>query len=206
MMALRELQLDLELDSTLLPSSVVAWINLARREIEEFWDQSSNSKKTEYVESDFEHVAEVLLHCQQKSWLARRELVEWGCGFGVVTGIAELLGLPAVGIESEGFLVEAGRRLLQKAGISAELFHGNFLPAGAAELALVEDPRVALQSTMPSVYASINRSLTDFGCVFCYAWPGEEHFLKLVFDRFAAPGTLLVLYRGPYHIEVYRKL
>ncbi len=206
-MALKELKFTFDVESAPLPPSIDAWISLARREIELFWDQSSKTKKKEYVECDFRFVAGLLSLCQQTGLFPRHKLLEWGCGFGVVTGIAELLGLSAVGIEAERFLVKAALRLQRQGGLKGEIWHANFLPVGASELAESGDPRISLQfSSLPSAYELHDSHLHDFGCIFCYAWPGEEHFLKQVFDRFAAPSTALILFRGPFHAEVYRKL
>ena len=206
-MALKKLELGFDAGSAPLPPSIVAWLTLARREIELFWDQLRKTKKREYVECDFDFVAGVLQICLQKDLLPQRTLVEWGCGFGVVTGLAELLGMNSVGIEAEQFLVAAGRRLHGKGGLQGHIWHANFLPAGASELAEEEDPRISLQyASLPSAYDLHDCNLNDFGCVFCYAWPGEEHFVKQVFDHFAAHSTVLILFRGPFHVEVYRKI
>ncbi len=205
-MALKELKLRLDGESAPLPHSIDVWISLARREIELFWDQSQKTKKREYVECDFDFVAGALQVCLQKGLLPRQTLVEWGCGFGVVTGIAELLKINAVGIEAEQFLVEAAGRLHKLGGLQGNIWHANFLPAGASDLAEEQDPRISLQfGNLPSAYELCGCRLADFGCVFCYAWPGEEHFLKQVFDHFAGTSTVLILFRGPFHVEIYRK-
>ena len=124
---------------------------------------------------------------------------------GAVAGVAGLLGLDAIGIEAEEFLCEQARQLLDQEGISAEIWQGNFLPEGARGLAEPEDPLVSLTHYIQSAYEQQDFSLSDFAIVFVYPWPGEEHFLKLVFDRFARHDALLLLYRGPFQIELYRK-
>jgi hypothetical protein len=49
-------------------------------------------------------------------------------------------------------------------------------------------------------------ALSDFALIFAYPWPGEEHFLKAVFHRYARPNAVLLMYRGPYQVELYRKI
>lgn len=204
-MALKELHVRFEMESGRLPPSIDEWIALAQREIRDFWDQHPKKQKSEYVECDFTYAAEAMAACSRLKLIEPLQFVEWGAGFGVVTGIASLLGMRAVGIEAESFLHEAASRLHRLAALETTLWKGNFLPAGAARLRLPDEPSVALQYRIAPAYDVHGSDLHQFGGVFCYAWPGEEHFLKAVFDRYAAPNALLVLYRGPYQIEFYRK-
>ncbi len=110
-----------------------------------------------------------------------------GCGFAVVAGVAGLLGLDAIGIEAEEFLCAEARELLKKQGVPAEVWQGNFLPRGARALAEQTDPLVSLTHDIAPAYAKYDMSLSDFALVFAYPWPGEEHFLKAVFNRYARP-------------------
>ena len=138
--------------------------------------------------------------------MAGQTFVEWGCGFGVVTGVASLSGMDSVGIEVESELCEAGRQLLASRQISAQIWKGNFLPIGAGEMILDDEPQISCRHTASSAYESQHSSLHDFAAVFAYPWPGEEHFIKRVFSHFARAGTILLLFRGPFHLELYRKI
>lgn len=202
-MSLRELQLDF--DESALAEPLRAWLIVARARIERYWDQFPQKPLPQYIECDFDYVAAALAACVAEGLVDGRLFVEWGCGFAVVTGLASLLGLDAIGIEAEPFLCDEGRQLLDVGGIEAEIWQGNFLPRGARRLAIDEDPLVSLTHAIEPAYETHDMLLEDFAIVFAYPWPGEEHFLKLVFDRFARPNALLLMYRGPYQIELYRK-
>lgn len=203
-MPLRELTIDAD-DSVSLPAPIQEWLVVARERIERYWDQFSKQPLPQYVECDFDLVAAAMREIVDRNLADGRLFVEWGCGFAVVTGIAGLLGLDAVGIEAEEMLCVEGRKLLAKQAIKAEIWQGNFLPAGARSLAEDTDPLVSLTHSIPPAYQQHQMSLDDFAIVFAYPWPGEEHFLKQVFDRFARSAALLLMFRGPYHIELYRK-
>src|SRR5205085_7055891 len=61
-----------------------------------------------------------------------RLFCEWGSGFGVVTCLAAMLDYDAVGIEVEGELVDAARRLADDFRLPAQFVHGSFVPQGSA--------------------------------------------------------------------------
>lgn len=189
-----------------LPTQAVSdWLNDVRPRIQVFWDRYPKDNVL-FTESDFEHVAWGLtqLRSAVPSAQGDRMLVEWGCGFGVISGMASLLGWSAIGIEAEEFLVEEARAWHKRFGLSTHFSCGSFLPVGSQELATDEDPRVALRYGESLETGDAN--LKEAGVVFVYAWPGEEHFLKQVFYRFAPEGCFLMLYLGPQQMELFQKL
>ncbi len=198
-------ELTLEVPDTPLPDPIVHWLKVSRARIELYWDNFRERPLPQYVECDFELVAAALLECRDRQWIDGSLFCEWGCGFGVVTGVAGLLGMDAIGIEAEAFLCEQAESLLRSASIPAEIWQGNFLPDGARNLAEDSDPLVSLTHFIPSAYETKGMSLSDFAIVFCYPWPGEEHFLKSVFHRYARKAAVLLMYRGPFQVELYRK-
>ena len=119
--------------------------------------------------------------------------------------MAWLAGLRAVGIEAEGFLVDEAKKLLSRHSIQAEIWKGNFLPKGAETIADCQSDYASLFHRVPPAYSQYDCDLADFGIVFAYPWPGEDHFLREVFRRYAAENALLLMFRGPYQIELFRK-
>jgi hypothetical protein len=198
-------QLELVVDESELPAPIARWLEAGRARIERYWDQFTKKPLPQYIECDFDYVARALRACVQQDWIDGHLFCEWGCGFGIVTGVAALLGLDAVGIEAEEFLCEQARVLLKQNDVRAEIWQGNFLPHGARELAEEADPLVSLTHKIPAAYHEHDMPLSDFALTFVYPWPGEEHFLRAVFDRFARPGALMLQFRGPYHVELFRK-
>ena len=198
-------QVDLDVDAQELHADVRDWLVAGRERIERYWDQFPKKPLPQYIECDFDYVARALQACVHQNLNDGQLFCEWGCGFGIVTGIAALLGLDAVGIEAEEFLCSQARVLLEQNNIHAEIWQGNFLPPGAATLAEETDPLVSLTHKIPAAYAQHDMQLSDFALTFVYPWPGEEHFLRAVFDRYARPGGLMLQFRGPYHVELFRK-
>ncbi|GAB5406913.1 MAG: class I SAM-dependent methyltransferase [Aureliella sp.] len=193
-------------DLTPKPSDRVAdWIDASRQRIQLYWDRFKEKPLPQYVECDFELVSCAIERCLDRNIPDGRLFVEWGAGFGVVTGVAGLLGLDAIGIEAEPFLCDEARELFKVHGVPGELWQGNFLPDGASDLADDTDPLVSLTHSIEPAYDAHEIPLSDFSIVFAYPWPGEEHFLRLVFDRFCRPGATMVMYRGPNHVEVYQR-
>jgi hypothetical protein len=126
----------------------------------------------DYVPSNYDVVYAAL------STLPRGRFCEWGSGMGIITGLAEMLGFNAHGIELDPRLVAASRRLLADFGLSASIGTGDYL-----------DVQHAADIT------------------FVYCWPGqvsraEEHFLAT-----AADGARLLVYFGPedFRCEVKRR-
>lgn len=75
----------------------------------------------DFVPSDYELVWRVL------GSVAGARFCEWGSGLGVVTGLAEIRGFAAHGIEINASLVVASRRLLASAGLAASIEQGDYL-------------------------------------------------------------------------------
>ena len=61
------------------------------------------------------------------SVMPRGRFCEWGSGMGIATGLAELLGFEAWGIEIDSQLAEASRRLLADFGLSSTIETGDYL-------------------------------------------------------------------------------
>jgi hypothetical protein len=47
--------------------------------------------------------------------------------------------------------------------------------------------------------------INDFDMVFAYPWPGEQHVIERLFDRFAADGALLMTYNGTEGVRLFRR-
>ncbi|MFK7738461.1 MAG: hypothetical protein AB8B50_20720 [Pirellulaceae bacterium] len=204
-MSLKSECLDFDHDAT-LPDSVARWTEQATVFIRRFWDSRSDRQHVHYVESDFEFLARAMRAVLNQDRVSTGKLfMEWGCSFAVNAGNAAHLGWEAWGIESVEFLVAAAKKLHSEHASPVQVVHGNFLPPGAESFALEEDPVVARACELPSAYESANLTLRDFDLILAYPWPGEEHFLKAVFDGCANVGSHLLLYRGPFHVELFRK-
>jgi hypothetical protein len=120
----------------------------------------------DFVPSDYEVVWRIL------AGLPRGRFCEWGSGWGIITGLAEMLGFQACGIEGDAALADAARQLLAEFGLSSPIRTGDYL---------------ALPSEADIYYV--------------YCWPGkfvetEEHF-----ERTSRPGSTLLIACGQSDIR-----
>ncbi len=193
-------------DERALPSEQIQLIQRTQAELQLFWDRWHEKPIEQYVACDFEYVARALLGLIEKGWLDGSTFCEWGCGFGLVTGLAWLNGLEAIGIEAEPFLCEQARRIFAEQKIRADIWQGNFLPRGAERLADRQSNHASMFHQVPPAYEAEGMEVDDFALIFAYPWPGEEYFLERVFEEFARKNALLMVFRGPYHLELFRKV
>ncbi len=196
-----------ELDDTLpVPESINTLLQDADLRLQVYWDQWHRRPIEQYVACDFRDVWRALAYVEHLKLANGHLFCEWGCGFGVVTAMASQLGWESIGIEAESFLVESARSFLQQHHVQAEIWHGNFLPRGSQRLADPQSEHASLFHAVPSAYDSHDLDVDDFAIIFAYPWPGEDFFLREVFRCHARDQAILVLFLGPYQIELYRKL
>lgn len=147
-----------ELREIPLASSVGEW----PASVQEFVDEGLRRSKAvdcfDFVPSNYRAVYQVL------AAVPRGRFCEWGSGMGIVTGLAEMLGFAAVGIERDANLAAASRELLKDFGLSASIETGDYY----------ERP-------------------CDADVYFTYCWPGqmartERHF----FDAAPQAARLLI--------------
>jgi hypothetical protein len=74
----------------------------------------------DFVGSDYENAWNVL------DALPRGRFCEWGSGLGVITGLVELLGFEACGIEQDLPLCLQSRKLLESHGLQAKITNGSY--------------------------------------------------------------------------------
>jgi hypothetical protein len=104
--------------------------------------------------------------------LARGRFCEWGSGFGIATGLAEILGFDAMGIEIDSRVANASRQLLADFGLSAQIQTGDYLD-------------IACQA---DVY-------------FVYCWPGKMTETEARFKAIAPPNARLLICHGQSDIR-----
>jgi hypothetical protein len=188
-----------------IPEDTLELLERADRMLQSYWDAWHRQPIEQYVACDFRDVWRALATIREQALAPGNLFCEWGCGFGIVAGMAGILGWDAIGIEAEPFLVDGARKWIQTERLPAEIWHGNFLPPGSEQLAKHQSHHASLFHQVPSAYADHGMSLDDFAMVFAYPWPGEDGFLKDVFERYARDQSILLIFRGPYELELYRK-
>lgn len=192
-------------DSAEIPPETEQILINADQVLQAYWDQWTKKPIEQYVACDFRDVWRALSELTSSRIANGNTFCEWGCGFGIVTGLASQLGWEAIGIEAEEFLVDQANSFLVRNGLAGEILHGNFLPRGSERLAPPQSEHASLFHQVENAYERHDLELDDYALVFAYPWPDEHHFLRDVFRYYAGDGALLLMFRGPYEIELYRK-
>jgi len=99
--------------------------------------------------------------------LPRGTFCEWGSGFGIITGLAQLLGFDSGGIEIDSGLVDASRKLLSEFDLNCEIQHCDYL-----------------ESSVTSDYC------------FVYCWPGKMNQVESHFSESAPRTSQLLICHG----------
>jgi hypothetical protein len=189
------------------PEEIEQFISDSESRGEAFWDRWPEGDTARFTRCDYRLVWEVLDQLTEQGKVHGAEpgkqlsLCEWGCGFGVVAGIARMLGWDSVGIEAERDLVVAARDHLKAWNLEVPIWHANCLPARFPTPA--NYPRLPADLP-PAAYERHGRPLESFSTVFVYPWPGLAGYFKQVFATLAAPAAQLIVFLGPYELELYR--
>jgi len=99
--------------------------------------------------------------------LPRGRFCEFGSGFGLATGLAEILGFDAVGVEISSELVGASRKLLSQFGLNSRIQCGDYLE----------------RRDEADVY-------------FVYSWPSQIGAIERLFAEIAPPQAKLLICYG----------
>ncbi len=119
-----------------------------------------------FIPSDYELVWRSL------DALPRGRFCEWGSGFGIATGLAELLGFDARGIEIDDQLADASRQLFLNLGLSSQIENGDYLS-----------------------------SQYEADVYFVYCWPSKFMATETRFERVAPSNAKLLICHGQSDIR-----
>jgi hypothetical protein len=158
-----------------------------------------------FVPSDFAGAYGVLEALAAADLASGSLFCEWGSGFGVVTCLAAMLEFDACGIEIEGELVDAARRLANDFDLPVEFLCGSFIPPGGEVYLETGAGFSWLTTSQHCVRPELELAPDDFQVIFAYPWPDEERVTARLFERYAAPGAVLVTYHGGMEFRVRRK-
>ena len=135
-----------------------------------------------------------------------RSSANGGSGFGVVACLAAELGFRASGIEIERGLVDGATQLANDFDVPADFVCGSFVPEGGEEFLESIDGFAWLIDGGRDGYDLLELAPDDFDVIFAYPWPGEEHVVIDLFDRYAATGAILVTFHGRDGLQMRRKV
>ena len=199
-------EVSLKPSATPPDAATAAFLKDAQGRIDAFFEARWQDPIVGFVPSDFAAVWRTLAAVAEQSLVRGRRFCEWGCGFAVVAGLAARLGFDAHGIEIERDLVDEARRLLDAHGLAVKLACGSFIPAGGDALAEIKAEMAWLLTGGPDGHALLGVDADEWDVVFAYPWPGEEHVVERIFERYVADGALLVTHRADKGTRVQRKV
>lgn len=187
-----------------LPAAVATFLADAQRRIDAWFARPEHRAGIGFIPCEPLPVFAALAALRAQDPGART-LLEWGSGFGVVTGLAATLGFTAHGIEIAADLVTEAERLLADHRLRATFAVGSFVPDDYdAERDSDFETRTVLGQ--PAAYDELGRDLDDFDVVFAYPWPTEEELYCDLFRRRANPGAVLVTWSRQEGVRAYRKV
>jgi hypothetical protein len=188
-----------------LPAGIATFLAAAKARLDAFFAAPQHQTGLGFIPSDHEVVYRTLTAFRQAEPTARR-FCEWGSGFGVIAGLAALLGFDAHGIEIDPALVAASRELLAAQGLRATIAHGSFLPTDDEASERLADLETRTVLGAADGYDELGRDLDDFEVVFAYPWPTEEELYCDLFRRLADYGAVLLTYSRTEGMRAYRKV
>lgn len=187
-------------------AATAAFLKDAQARIDAFFEARWQDPIVGFVPSDFTAVWRTLAAVAERSLARGPRFCEWGSGFGVVAGLAARLGFEAHAIEIERDLVDRSARLLADHGLTVELACGSFIPRGGEPLAQIRAEMAWLLTGGPDGHELLGVDADEWDVVFAYPWPGEEHVVERIFERFADDGALLVTHRDDRGTRLQRKV
>lgn len=188
-----------------LPAEVTAFLADADARIDVYFEQRGHLRLSGFFPSDYELGYRTLHGLLRLDGEARR-MCEWGSGFGVVAGLALLLGYEAHGIEIDPGLVALSRRLLEDHGLDARIQQGSFIREDYARAEQISDLETTTVLSGAEAYGEMDLGIEDFDVIFAYPWPSEEEQYCDLFLCFADYGAVLLTYSMTEGMRAYRKV
>jgi|WetSurMetagenome_2_1015567.scaffolds.fasta_scaffold08265_2 hypothetical protein len=187
-----------------VPPEAARFIADAQLRIDAFIESRLATPIPAFVPSDYALVYQVLRHVADVHLAAGPRFCEWGSGAGVIACMAAMVGFEACGIEFEADLVDLSIRLARHHQLKVDFCCGNLVPYGGQEIAEEVDEFEWLAVGGPDPYELLGLEIDDFDVVFAFPWPGEEHVITRLFDRFASGGALLMTYDDTEGVRLFR--
>lgn len=205
-------QLTLRLKPGEIPNDVATMLAEADRRCDDFFDAGLGRRFPRYLPSDPAIVYAAMVSLKEAGHVRGNVFCEWGCGFGVATCMASLIGYEAYGIEIEPGLADLANQLAVDHKIPVEILCISYLPEGYEECEGIGGkdllPPEATTSrgefidTTPS-YDGLDPDEVDL--FFVYPWPGQEELMLDLFKAVSSEDAILLIYHGEREIAAYRR-
>ncbi len=201
------IQLTPDLIEETPPEPVQRLLTDAAERIEDFIEGRLDNPIPGFVPSEFDRAWCGLQTVAQRGLAPGRSFCEWGSGFGVVACMAAYLDFDTSGIEIHPELVDAAESLATDHELPVEFICGSYMPMGSEGLADASTSEFAwLETQGADGYEELGLDIDDFDLIYAFPWPGEEEFVHVLFERYAAVGAVLLTYNGVEDLRFQRKV
>lgn len=197
-------EIPLRPDEEELPDAVHTLLNESARRADAFYEAGLGLRFYRYVPSDPVVVYRSIAYLIQSKQLRGTRFCELGCGFGIASGLAALLGMNAIGIEWEEDLAGRATQLMEDLGLDVEILQDSYLPEGFESCEGMGGKDLLVlggQDGMAPVYDGLDPAEVDL--FFVYPWPDEEEFMRNLFREIGTEGAVLLMYQGEGEISAY---
>lgn len=120
--------------------------------------------------------------------------LELGCGHGLITVMADLLGFDACGIEIRPGLLQAAEELARLHRARPRFVQGSYLPDDRDLMELVDPDFAISEDGAHSAWDEVR--LSDFDVVYVFPWPSEEELFQELVRRRGRRGQRLLTYHA----------
>lgn len=207
---LEELALQLKLNS--IPDDISVMLTEAHRRCDEFFDSGLGRRYPRYLPSKAEIVYAAIVYLKESVHIRGNVFCEWGCGFGIATCMASLIGFEAYGIEIEEELADRAATLANDLNIPVEILCTSYLPIGYEECEgvggkdlLTPESTTSRGETIDTtpLYEELDPDEVDL--FFAYPWPGQEELMMDLFKAVANEDAILLIYHADGEPTAYRR-
>ena len=195
-----------------VPSDVATMLAEADRRCDDFFEAGLGRRYPRYLPSNPAIVHAAMVCLKETGYIRGNLFCEWGCGFGVATCMASLIGYEAYGIEIEPGLADLANQLADDHNIPVEILCTSYLPEGYEECDGVggKDLLTPAATTSPGESIDITAHYdgldpAEVDLFFVYPWPGQEELMMDLFSAIATEGAILLIYLGDREIAAYRR-
>lgn len=207
-------QIEYEQNTALLHPRAKALVEASEVRFEDFYARKLNKRYPRYIASDPAQVYAAMQWVGKKGLVLGHRFLEWGSGFGLATGLANILGYKACGIELRQGLVDIARSLLDEQGLKADFLCTSYIPEGYINYEtadgedLVPDDSFGHKPDANPCYIAdgMEVEIGEIDLFYVYPWPGEQTLMLKLFDAVATPDAILLAYYGDQELCIYRKL
>ncbi|MDA7888202.1 hypothetical protein N9A86_02315 [Akkermansiaceae bacterium] len=194
-----------------IPDDISSLLAEGARRCDGFFEAGLGRRYPRYLPSNPAIIYAAIVYLKNAGYLRGNVFCEWGCGFGIATCMASLLGFEAYGIEIETEIADFAVQLAKDQNIPVEILCTSYLPEGYEECEGIGGkdllpPEATTSGGVPidttPIYDGLDPDEVDL--FFVYPWPGQEGLMMDLFKAVATEDAILLIAHGEREITAYR--